>query len=209
KIPSCYGICSWGGIGYDFCLAPGTRVLKRNLTWSKIENLQVGDELIGFPEELNLQKNTFVPAVVEDNKKITRPCYKIVTEKGTIIASQEHKWVTRLHHEAPHKKPGTGFKWVTTADLEPKDEIAFTSEPWLFDTSRDGGWLSGMFDGEGWVSIQEGKSGHCGIAQNPGPIVEKLKELQLVTTKPFQLTKKGELLKNKLKKIYQLIEHGK
>ncbi len=40
-------------------------------------------------------------------------------------------------------------------------------------------------------------------------IVQQLKNLQLVTTKPFQLTKKGELLKNKLRKIYQLIEHGK
>src|ERR1700733_1365260 len=40
-----------GGIGMDFCLAPETLVLRSDLHWVKVEEVNVGDELIGFDED--------------------------------------------------------------------------------------------------------------------------------------------------------------
>lgn len=123
---------------FDYCLAPATRVLHSDLSWSRIDTIQKGDELIGFDEELRNAK--YRRSIVEGTKTLQRPCTQIVTDKGTVIASNEHMWVVR---------PGRGDKaslrrWVKTEDIQPGDRISFYHAPWEEDTTHEGGYLAGI-----------------------------------------------------------------
>ena len=164
-----------GGIGYDFCLAPGTKVLTADLTHKNVEDLKEGETLIAFPEEdLNLQKTTYCTSTVESNIRIKRRCRKIVTDKGTIVASDEHLFVARQKHEglkeSHGKRKGEGFDWFSTDWLVPGDEIAFTTEPWETQDDFESGWMSGFLDGEGWCTR------FVGFGQNRGPVLDKAVE---------------------------------
>lgn len=155
-----------GGIGYDFCLAQGTQITTpKGLQY--VQFLNEGDEIIGFPEELNLQKSVFEKSFVESNKKIVQPTYRITTDKGVITASENHLFVARTK-DVPKKK-GEGFRWIKTKDLQVGNQIAFTTKPWHHEDLSDS-WLAGIFDGEGWAS-----GTNVGVAQNQGPVADRIR----------------------------------
>jgi ribonucleoside-diphosphate reductase alpha chain len=157
-----------GGIGYDFCLAPGTLITTAKRGCVPVEELQVGEELIGFAENFQLQKTVFEPAFVEGNGKIRRDSYLIETDKGQIVASADHLFVARTV-DTP-KKPGDGMRWIRTADLQPGNLIGYTIAPWQEQALSDS-WLAGMFDGEGWATET-----NVGIAQNTGPVADRIRK---------------------------------
>jgi DNA polymerase I-like protein with 3'-5' exonuclease and polymerase domains len=149
----------------DYCLAPGTRVLTADLRWQPIEEVEVGQELVGFDEDLGGHKCSFRGAVVQATKRLVQPCYRVVTSRGQCIASAMHGWVVR-------PKLGRQVRaWVQTQELRVGDKISFFADPWEEDTSWMGGYLSGFLDGEGWVS----DGGRCvGFGQNDGAVFAKV-----------------------------------
>jgi DNA polymerase-1 len=153
------------------CLVPGTRILTTNLEWVPIEQLVEGNTLIGFDESLGSRESKFRESAVINNRKIRKPCYKITTSRGVVTASDNHAWVARRDFAAGYR----GVRgWIATKDLKIGDCISFFADPWTFDSSYEGGWLSGILDGEGYV----GKSGHClGYGQNDGLVFEKSTKL--------------------------------
>jgi hypothetical protein len=64
--------------------------------------------------------------------------------------------------------------------------LAVWIPPWQQRSSFEDGWLSGMFDGEGSLSkrSRDGSSLTINISQNPGPLLERVKEL--LTDSDFQ-----------------------
>lgn len=156
----------------DYCLAPGTRVLKASLEWVPIEELVAGDELIGFDEHLRNPK--LRRSVVQATKVLEQECYEIVTDRGTVVASGLHRWAVKNAQKVTMKYENgmtstrriTG--WVETQTLQAGQRICFFCEPWKQDTSWDGAWMAGIFDGEGWIS---GTS--LGIGQNPGVVLDR------------------------------------
>jgi len=154
------------------CLAPSTRLLTSNFVWKKIEDIKIGEELVGFSEKLG--KNTVLEkSVVEMTTKRTAPRYKITTDKGEIICSNNHLWPVykRIYKNGIR----TSRNWIKAEDLQVGQEISYLRTPWTTDNTFEDGWLSGLLDGEGWC----GKRGGSGIAQNNGKtlnrIIEKLK----------------------------------
>lgn len=169
----------------EYCLAPGTKILKNDLTWVNVENLVIDDTIVGFQENpLALRKNNLIPSKVTTKEIIEAPCYKIYTDKGEVLASEEHLWVARA------KRKSTAYEWIKTSGLKEGMDIAFTSKPWEIEQSHDSGWLSGIFDGEGWLSIASGRSTHIGVAQREGAVLQKieilLKERNIPYTKYIQ-----------------------
>ena len=191
-----------GGLGVNYCLAPGTKILTTTLSWVSVEKLDVGVEIIGFNEEpIRMDRNLLRPSVVQSISRIIRPTYLITTDRESVIASAEHLWVARASKTTKRKK-GQGYQWVATDRLGPNWEIAFTAVPWDADTSFDGGWLSGMFDGEGCVSATE-RHRSLSIGQNPGPILDRIACL---------LRERGidfGLYKNTGNSTYQIVPRGK
>lgn len=151
------------------CLAPGTRILTSDFQWKNIENLIIGDELIGFDEALD--KNTKLrKSIVEKTGSRISKRYKVITNKGTVICSDNHTF-------AAYKTYVTGKcaygkrKWIKGKDLKEGMKISFLCYPWITGESFEDGWMSGMFEGEGWVN----KRGGCGIAQNSGEVLDRIK----------------------------------
>jgi len=157
------------GLGVDFCLAPGTLILTADLKHVPVEKLNVGDKLIGFGEELNFIKSTFKECVVESVKTIRRPSYRVITDKGEMTASSEHLWVARDNKKKPDGRTMCNYEWRTTDKLKIGDELAFTTTPWKEIDSWEGGYLSGILDGEGWLSDHQ-----IGISQNKGLVFDKI-----------------------------------
>jgi hypothetical protein len=71
-------------------------------------------------------------------------------------------------------------RWVATKDLQPGDRISYFVGPWDTDKSYAAGYLSGFFDGEGWVNTRmgDGKKGSVvGFGQNEGTIRDYVLDL--------------------------------
>lgn len=140
----------------DYCLDGKTKVLTSDLLWVPIENLKIDDTIIGFDEEVKNKKRRarrmYRPAVVENVEKVQLPSYKIFLENGdTIIASEEHSWLTPW---------GNTSRWIKTKNLRPlgtrKDDygsvLIKALDTWETLTSYEAGYLAGAFDGEGSLS---------------------------------------------------------
>jgi uracil-DNA glycosylase family 4 len=149
----------------DYCVYPTMRILKTSLEWVPAEDIKIGDELIGFDEKLKGAKTK--KSVVEKIKKLKKPCYKITTSQGEVICSDDHMWVGRESN-----KPGKIRKWIKTKDLKIGNTISYYVKPWEFNNSREAGYLSGFFDGEGYVSKTS-----LGFGQNKGETLDYVLQL--------------------------------
>lgn len=115
------------------CISPETRLLTKDLTWKRADEIQVGDSLIGFDENGNRRR--IRKTIVEQASEVFKPLYEIVTDKGTIRASDVHSWL--------RKSLGKTFAWTPTKELKTGDELAFLVRPWEVEHSYDAGWLGG------------------------------------------------------------------
>lgn len=200
-----------GGIEPIFCLTPETLVLQSNLDWKPIDSLLVGDTIIGFREEpLDFRSNKFQFGTITSKEEVIQPCYRITTDKGSVECSVNHLWVAREKLPVSGQtQRGQGWQWMTTHNLRDclasgrSMKIAFTTQPWEKDNSFDGGWLSGMFDGEGFLGGVLPRRGlRMSICQNKGPTLDRVKRLlterevafvqQLVGDRCYKLTPLGK-----------------
>jgi GT2 family glycosyltransferase len=96
------------------CLVPETPVLTSKLTWVKLEDLNIGDELIGVEEYPKSSKKfrKYKKSIVEEKVYKKAECLKITLEDGReIICSKNHRWLS--------KYPTTKFyHWVETNKLK-------------------------------------------------------------------------------------------
>ena len=171
-----------------FCLAPETRVLTEDLRWVPVGTLAVGDHLIGFDEHVapgRGKSRKWRRATVTETSIIHAPRYAITFESGKrVVSTGEHLWLTKRWpmKVGQGKNRGSGalppkYRWWKTANLQPGDEIkALGVDPWEEDTSKDGGYLAGIFDGEGHYS-GTGTQSTLGIGQNIGLTLDKIRRL--------------------------------
>lgn len=189
---------SWAhNLGHvDYCVAPETRVLRSDLTWVPAASLNAGDEVVGFDEALS-RCTKYRPARVLRSERNVLECVEITTTWGTVVASVDHQWVARRRvlsrseaAVARQKRRGLGedpigqsvWSWFRSEDLEPGCNIATFARPWNFDDTRDGGWMAGILDGEGWCSPPTG----VGVGQNPGPVLDAI--LSKLTQDGFEVS---------------------
>lgn len=175
-------------------LAPDTRILSHDLLWKPLGDLRVGELLWGFDSEpvrpftvgrgqfrrgQNRARRTKL-SVIEEIRASSHPAFILYTESGReLIASEQQgllgysrdcmlRWRTVKSLSRPyngHAVPALA-KWLT---------------PWQSLEDFDAGWLSGMFDGEGHISVRQGASRSIvmGLSQREGPVLERVKTLLL------------------------------
>jgi hypothetical protein len=156
-------------LGGEYCVHPESMVLYSDLTWRRAAKVTKGDELIAFPESLDGHMRLCRSTVIF-NKQLTKKRYRVCTNKGDTIVSEGHKFVA--YFDDRRTKNFRSMSWKTVEELQPGDKLRFCAPPWTTDRSRDGGWLAGMFDGEGWCS-----AGKVAMAQNAGPVLDLAREL--------------------------------
>lgn len=162
-------------VGADYCVSPKTKILKTDLSWRDASNINVGDELIGFDEhrktESKRERTKFRKSIVIGKKVLMKPCYKITTDRGEVISSNNHLWVGLRK-----KKSGGGKvrEWLRTDELTTDDSIAFFVSPWKDKSGEpENAYLAGFFDGEGWL----GKDGTVGWGQKGGIVLDYVNNL--------------------------------
>lgn len=171
-----------------YCLGPATRVLKADLTWAQIDDLVSGDRLVALDED---SPGGMVPRKLREATVVHKwdtqgTAYRITLDDGTsVVCSGNHRWLRSRSMKsgttrwATIMKPsilrdGAGGNW---AQLRVGDYIQHLVDPWETDETRGGGYLSGVYDGEGHVRFDERGSMKIGFAQNPGPVRDQVLSL--------------------------------
>ena len=170
---------AWHEIYGDECLCPGTRILRTDLTWANIEDLQVGDEIIGFDEELGGWgrggAGRYRRSTVTRLGRTVLPVFKLTTRHGDTYASAGHLWLThRMTPRAAGGRRSQQRQWVRTDELNVGNKIASIGAPWETDHSWEAGYLAGFYDGEGWVSDKNQGGRRVGCAQVQGPTSDRV-----------------------------------
>lgn len=158
----------------DYCMAPHHKVLRDDLRWVESGSINVGDTILGFDEygPNRRFKPTTVLAKTFDQAEI----FEVTLKSGKKFhVTKEHRWLTS------RTRGGGGWlqgDWVETQNL--RTDLDYCSKiprffiPWEEDTSKEAGWLAGMFDGEGCLSKHRVD---FTIAQRPGITLNKLEKL--------------------------------
>lgn len=172
------------GIYFPDCVAVGTRVLRADWTWVPVETLSVGDALIGFDESVDKQargrgrgrryKTSYVTAMGIE----ARECVRVTFDDGSsVVSTEDHPWLAKRY---PIGKPR---EWINAKDLKPGHSLGVYFDTWTTDDTHDGGWLSGIFDGEGHLVYSESRryaadalAGTLGVTQNEGPVLDRMRE---------------------------------
>ncbi len=138
------------------CPTPDQRILKADLTWVRAGELKVGDTLIGFDEETQAGRRVrrYKTAIVNHAGYGKASVIRVTFSDGTAVkTTRNHPWLLRrLPGKGKRKLP---FHWIMTKDLVVGDIIQRPFIPWTEGKTWLHGYLSGMFDGEGCLSLQK------------------------------------------------------
>lgn len=159
------------------CLAAGTRIMMSDWSQKPIENIRIGDEVVGVTpgsggkngSRVKLSK-TKILAVGCRKSKI----YEYTLESGKkILSTDDHKWWTgRPLNDSTHKQYNIlGFGYRELSGLcrvvDPDSGLNLSD-----DQKYTAAWLGGMFDGEGSTSNKSGSSYvHITQCPNHNPLV--------------------------------------
>jgi len=168
-----------------YCLGPETKILYSDLTWKKIGDAQIGDKIVGFDEypPKGVQRKLHISSI-DNISRVFLPSYKItLSDDRVVYASEEHMWLTYPYlkgvwETGRQAQDGKSTSWIKTKDLTTSMMIKQIGTPWEKDNSFEGGYLSGVFDGEGFLVNATSPMGfRCSFAQNPGKVMDKTKLL--------------------------------
>ncbi len=167
--------------GYGFCHEPSARILTRDLRWVPAGDLQPGDELWAFDENIGEEegggrertrryREAFVVASFPSKKE----CVCVCLDTGeTLICSTDHPWLSYPDGTPNHR-------WTQARHLLERPNLIRPFLPWETASSWEAGWLAGMFDGEGWTGNRAARgkrTNHIGITQALGATADRLQEL--------------------------------
>lgn len=153
-----------GVIGHN-CVAADTPVLTLDLKWVPAGSLKPGDQLLAFDEGLKpdtprTYKTEGRQRLVPTTKRMLRaatvthlevkklPAYRVTLSNGdSVVTTEEHPWLT-------HTRNGRYETWVRTSKLQPGHHRVYRHmTPWEPSQSREAGYLAGLLDGEGFLSM--------------------------------------------------------
>lgn len=150
--------------GVTYCLTPDHRVLTKDLRYKPLGEIVAGEEIVGFDEDgAPGEPRRFKTAVVRKVDRAEAPVFAVTMESGKVFrTTADHRWLARKYGR-------TDWQWVHTRDIRGY-EVCKPFPEWSDDRSWEGGWLAGMFDGEGCLCKPNCKQGgiQLSIAQNPG-----------------------------------------
>lgn len=156
---------------WGYCLSPDTKVLRGDLTWVPVSDLQVGDTMVSFDEERpeGSAYRSWKVGNVTGTGLAALPSCEIKLSTGKILtATENHKWLVKRgsHNE---------IQWVETGDLNPGDKLMKTSEVWEDEISYLTGYLAGALDGEGSLCYPKGGGARIDFTQRENGMLEYVK----------------------------------
>jgi hypothetical protein len=142
------------------------------LRWKEAREFKVGDCILGFDE--NGRGRKYKNSIIESIEYDEQPVYRVTFESGKEFeVTEDHKW---LVVNWVHDRVGR-YEWRKTSELNKKrqDGVPKLLNVWDEDKTKNSGWLSGIFDGEGTL-YNRGNGSGCAITivQNEGNILNRI-----------------------------------
>lgn len=143
----------------SICVAPDTRLLTTDLRWVRAGDVCVGDSLAGFDENREGSNHRlWQRGVVLERNVATLDAYALEFDDGTAVTcSADHMWLVQT--------AGRRVQWKKTADIEMTDSFSKVADVWSQDNSREAGYLAGVLDSEGHLSLALRSQMLCGFTQ--------------------------------------------
>lgn len=159
-------------LGWD-CVSPETLILTDDLRWVRADTLEVGDSIIGCDEDGSGSKKSrrLRFQAVEAIKGFDAQLYLVTLVNGTTtVVSDNHKFLA-------YRQSLGMFRWIRADELRSGDVVKYI-KPWQPLTTYEAGRLSGLLDGEGYLSKNGSASGMAMmIAQSEGPLADEIPDL--------------------------------
>jgi hypothetical protein len=171
---------TFDGLVSSPCLAQKERILCDDLIWRFAGDIDVGDRLLAFDEfALNPQyrgigsRRRWRRTEVVRSEPKTVECVRVILANGDdIITTPEHPWLAYRYGYR-----GTVARWVPSRDLLSSPWVMRQMSPWKPRLGYDAGWLAGMLDGEGSLSLGVHGSPKLCCYQVEGPIADRVERL--------------------------------
>ena len=134
------------------CHSAGTLILMKDLLWKPIEEVNVGDKVIGFDLIKKEEKTNAYYTISKVTHKGSRESntVTITTKEGQTSCTSDHKWMTYP------------LKYIETKDFKPNQRkwdcrLKFVGESYFHIETDEykKGWLAGVFDGDGSIEVYE------------------------------------------------------
>lgn len=126
----------------SFCLDGDTPVMMADLSWKKIKDINEGDEIVGL--EKKIYGHSITRTQVIATMKREAQTYRIDTDKGSVIATGDHRWLSHSNHsrwrDTNRLRSGDKIRWVT-----------FPTEEFVESNDYKIGYLSGAIVGDGYT----------------------------------------------------------
>lgn len=158
------------------CVIPETKILTVDLRWKCAGDLKNSDKVIGFDEEHLVGSKTrrYRATEITNCDRDKMPCFKILFEDGTIITvSSHHKFLIER---------GRNIFWRNADKLKVGNKV-LSIGTWEEERTRESGWIAGMFDGEGSLSVsyitkrQQKAPAVINFAQKIGTIINEMERV--------------------------------
>ena len=165
------------------CTPAGTPILMANWTYKNVEDIKIGDEVVGY-ERVEGGKTRLVPTRVLKTGKRRAQVQAVHTEDMVIRCTPDHEWYTGRQDETHRLYAPThvGGKLLEVTSVLPEEQ-----HDWV-----ELGYLAGMIDGEGAVkygsiTITQSETHNPGVCRRIEEALEKLKfPYKKYETKPGQ-----------------------
>ncbi|MDP2816083.1 MAG: hypothetical protein Q8O19_05330, partial [Rectinemataceae bacterium] len=131
----CHYDCQW-------CLDGATLILRPDLSWRRLDTLQVGDLVMGFGKFGSTMK--FAATPIQAIKKVIKPRLELITDRTKTISSYDHKFLSEGRW-IKAKYLGTsnfGINFLTRPSNRTPENAAYMA-----------GYLHGISDGDGSMGI--------------------------------------------------------
>lgn len=174
-----------------YCIAPDHKVLTDSLQWIAAGQIKINDVLLGFDEFGPHRK--YKRAIVTKTETDIAEVYEVKLSSGKIFkVTGNHQWLVRKK-----KTLDSAIIWKTTKELRGKNDpsgyspsrIPKVMNTWTENSSKDAGWLAGMFDGEGNI-LKNSVEKLC-VAQNPGILLNKIENILTENSIKYSITNKN------------------
>lgn len=182
------------------CVGPATNILRADLTWARALDVKVGDRLVGFDESNGpaspglrapSRYRRLAHATVTAVARLIKPCYRLTFSDGTeVVASADHLWLSGSHTSAV--TGGRGWRWLKTEGMvcnrkTQRSYVLKVADVEHCEDSWEAGWLAGILDGEGHLTVGPGLQ--ILLSQNPGPVLDRAESL--LADRGFVCTRQG------------------
>ncbi len=137
------------------CHHPYTKVLRGNMVWDELGNIDVGDEVIGISEypEFNKARQVLHTTVTDKWSKKSRRLRMVLEDGTSLITTPGHLWLAKRRHGG--SKLGGRYNWFRTDKLSVRDELLRVYPVWETKDNWETGYIAGLLDGEGSITVSE------------------------------------------------------